>query len=182
MSRRNSGVSEDNRIPRSRTISQRNHKSPHSQPRSPRPSSHNKSLQNPTNSQAHNPSPLKMVTTTSTTSHNPGDETLHYYLPDTNAREAELQKQGWMEPIVIDDEDLMFSGKSLSAWYEEERKSIGGPVEEERRGRQRVRQHNSHTHHPHHHHNHHHNHHNHNHHRHHPSSTTTPSNHEQNKH
>ncbi|KAI1651324.1 hypothetical protein F4815DRAFT_448188 [Daldinia loculata] len=172
MSRRNSCVSDDNGKPRSRTTSQRSHKSPHQQPRSPRPSSHNKSSQNPTNSQAHNPSPLKMVTTTSTTSHHHGDETLHYYLPDTNTREAELQKQGWMEPIVIDDEDLMFSGKSLSAWYEEERKSISSPAEEERRGRQRVRQHNSHTHH----HNHH------NHHRHHPSSTTTSGSHEQNKH
>ncbi|KAI0131512.1 hypothetical protein F4814DRAFT_171490 [Daldinia grandis] len=141
MSRRNSCVSDDSGKPRSRTTSQRNHKSPHPQPqpqpRSPRTSSHNKSSQNSANSQTHNPSPLKMVTTT-TTSHHHGDENLHYYLPDTNARETELQKQGWMEPIVIDDEDLMFSGKSLSAWYEEERKSVGGPVEEERRGRQRV--------------------------------------------
>ncbi|OTA94254.1 hypothetical protein M434DRAFT_71632 [Hypoxylon sp. CO27-5] len=78
------------------------------------------------------------TTTTSTASHHTSEDTLHYYLPDTNAREAELQKQGWMEPIVIDDEDLMFGGKSLSAWYEEERKSTSFPAEEERRGRQRV--------------------------------------------
>lgn len=43
-----------------------------------------------------------------------------------------------MEPIIIDDDDLMFGGKSLSAWYEEERKSLSTPAEEERRGRQRV--------------------------------------------
>ncbi|KAI8957628.1 hypothetical protein F5Y11DRAFT_352365 [Daldinia sp. FL1419] len=169
MSRRSSCVSDDNRRPQSKTASQRNHKSPDSQPRSPHASSNNKLPQNPTNTRAHNPSPLKMVTTTSA-SHLHSDETLHYYLPDTNARETELQTHGWMEPIVIDDEDLMFSGKSLSTWYEEERKSLNVSVEEERRGRQRVRQHNSHTHHHHHHHHHH---------RHHPSSTTTSNVHEQ---
>lgn len=118
------------------------------------------------------PSPLKMVTTTATTtSHHAGDETLHYYLPDTNAREVELQKQGWMEPIVIDDEDLTFGGKSLRAWYEEERKSLNYPAEEERRGRQRVRQHNSTQHHPQQHHP-----------RHHTNTTTTQVDHKQNKH
>lgn len=79
-----------------------------------------------------------MVTTTTTTSHH-GDDAIHYYLPDRNARDVELQKQGWTEPIVIDDDDLMFGGKSLSAWYEEERKTVSFPAEEERRGRQRVR-------------------------------------------
>ncbi|KAI2617315.1 hypothetical protein GGS26DRAFT_409217 [Hypomontagnella submonticulosa] len=139
MSRRSSCVSDDNRKSRSRPTSQNSHKSQQSRPRSPHTSSHNKSLQKPSSSQTHMPSPLKMVTTTATTtSHHAGDETLHYYLPDTNAREVELQKQGWMEPIVIDDEDLTFGGKSLRAWYEEERKSLNYPAEEERRGRQRV--------------------------------------------
>ncbi|KAL7624684.1 hypothetical protein AAE478_006254 [Parahypoxylon ruwenzoriense] len=144
MSRRSSIVSDDNRKPQSRPVSQQGHRSPHSQPRSPHSSPHtnnNKhSQQKLASSQTHNPSPLKMVTTsaTATSHHHHSDDTLHYYLPDTNAREAELQKQGWMEPIVIDDEDLMFGGKSLSAWYEEERKSLSFPAEEERRGRQRV--------------------------------------------
>ncbi|KAI1407328.1 hypothetical protein F5Y13DRAFT_132123 [Hypoxylon sp. FL1857] len=140
MSRRNSCVSDDSRKSRSRPASQHSRRSPHSQPRSPHPSSHNKSSEKIASSQSHKPSPLKMVTTTttSTTSHHASEDTLHYYLPDTNAREAELQKQGWMEPIVIDDEDLMFGGKSLSAWYEEERKTVSFPAEEERRGRQRV--------------------------------------------
>ncbi|KAI1401261.1 hypothetical protein F4819DRAFT_335033 [Hypoxylon fuscum] len=138
MSRRNSCVSDDTRNSRSRPPSQHSHRSPHSQPRSPHPP-YNKTSQKPANSQAHNPSPLKMVTTTSATSHH-SDETLHYYLPaDTNTREVELQKQGWSEPIVIDDDDLMFGGKSLSAWYEEERKTLSFPAEEERRGRQRTR-------------------------------------------
>lgn len=148
MSRRNSCVSDDSRNPRSRPASDQGHshshshshsqKSPHSKPRSPHPS-YSKSSQKPTSSQTHNPSPLKMVTTTTTTSHRPGDDAWQYYLPDTNAREAELQKQGWTEPIVIDDDDLMFGGKSLSAWFEEERKAPSFPAEEERRGRQRVR-------------------------------------------
>ncbi|KAI1134313.1 hypothetical protein F5Y05DRAFT_417367 [Hypoxylon sp. FL0543] len=140
MSRRSSCVSDDSRKPQSRPASQHSHRSPHSQPRSPHASSHNKTSEKNTSSQSHKPSPLKMVTTTttSTASHGAREDTLHYYLPDTDTRETELQKQGWMEPIVIDDEDLMFGGKSLSAWYEEERKSVNFPAEEERRGRQRV--------------------------------------------
>ncbi|KAI1104807.1 hypothetical protein F4804DRAFT_172539 [Jackrogersella minutella] len=178
MSRRSSCVSDDSRKSQTRPASQHSHRSPHSQPRSPHQSSHNKSSEKSINSQAHKPSPLKMVTTTSTTSHTPAEDTLHYYLPDTNAREAELQKQGWMEPIVIDDEDLMFGGKSLSAWYEEERKPVAFPVEEERRGRQRVRQHNSHS--QHHHQQQQHQHHQH--HRHHTNTAATSGSHEQSKH
>lgn len=175
MSRRNSCVSDDTRNSRSRPPSQHSHRSPHSQPRSPHPP-YNKTSQKPANSQAHNPSPLKMVTTTSATSHH-SDETLHYYLPaDTNTREVELQKQGWSEPIVIDDDDLMFGGKSLSAWYEEERKTLSFPAEEERRGRQRVRQHHSDSQQHHHHHHHHH------HHRHHANPGATTGSHGQNKH
>ncbi|KAI1452686.1 hypothetical protein F4805DRAFT_22220 [Annulohypoxylon moriforme] len=153
MSRRNSCVSDDSRKSRSRPASQHSRRSPNSQPRSPHPSSFNKSSDKLATSQAHKPSPLKMVTTTTTTSHPPADDTLHYYLPDMNAQEIEFQKQGWLEPIVIDDDDLTFGGKSLSAWYEEERKSVGFPAEEEQRGRQRVRQHYSHSqqHHQHHH-------------------------------
>ncbi|KAI0834007.1 hypothetical protein F5Y06DRAFT_179707 [Hypoxylon sp. FL0890] len=159
MSRRSSCVSDDSRKLQSRPASQHSHRSTQSQPRSPHTSCHNKPTDKNTSPQSHKPSPLKMVTTTtsSTASHHASEGTLHYYLPDTNAREAELQKQGWMEPIVIDDEDLMFGGKSLSAWYEEERKPVSFPAEEERRGRQRVRQHYSHSQHHHqHHHKHHH--------------------------
>jgi hypothetical protein len=53
-------------------------------------------------------------------------------------REAELQRHGWMVPTAIDDGDLTFGGKSLSAWYEEERGLASMACEEERRGRQRV--------------------------------------------
>ncbi|KAI0171730.1 hypothetical protein GGR52DRAFT_572894 [Hypoxylon sp. FL1284] len=173
MSRRSSCVSDDNRDPRIRPASDpsqnHNQRSPHSKPRSPHPT-YTKSSQKSSASQTHNPSPLKMVTTTTTTTHHHGEDALHYYLPDSNARETELQKQGWSEPIVIDDDDLMFGGKSLSAWYEEERKTVSFPVEEERRGRQRVRQHHSHSHHHHHHH----------HHRHHTNTAPTTGGHEQN--
>jgi hypothetical protein len=61
-----------------------------------------------------------------------------YYLVQ-NAREIELNSHAWVQPIVIEDEDLQFGGKSLSTWYEEERKRLSSySDEEERRGRQRV--------------------------------------------
>lgn len=70
---------------------------------------------------------------------------------DSAAREVDLNAHSWVRPIVIEDEDLTFGGKSLSTLYEEERRrqsSGGGSVagnssdedhEEERRGRERVR-------------------------------------------
>ncbi|KAH8904148.1 hypothetical protein BR93DRAFT_971218 [Coniochaeta sp. PMI_546] len=50
--------------------------------------------------------------------------------------------ENWMVATVIDDNDLMFGGKSLSAWYEEDRRrqqSGSSKVEPERRGRSRER-------------------------------------------
>lgn len=45
----------------------------------------------------------------------------------------------WIEPISIDDDDIMWGGKSLRAWCEEERRRVRAPSEEEeRRGRQMV--------------------------------------------
>jgi len=65
----------------------------------------------------------------------------------------------WMVATVIDDSDLMFCGKSLSAWYEEDRSQHGATgngaskVEQESRGRSRERQGGSRQHrHNHHHH------------------------------
>jgi hypothetical protein len=59
---------------------------------------------------------------------------------DTTAMEIELNSHAWVQPIIIEDEDLQFGGKALSAWYEEERKRLSSySDEEERRGRQRVR-------------------------------------------
>lgn len=53
----------------------------------------------------------------------------------------------WVQPTVIEDDDLTFGGKSLSAWYEEERRRLssgsGSDDGEERRGRERVRKHHS---------------------------------------
>lgn len=71
-----------------------------------------------------------------TTSTNP-----HYAQQDASApymvAEGGSQAYGWVESISIEDEDLMFGGKSLSAWHEEDRQKVSFP-EEEKRGRQRV--------------------------------------------
>ncbi|KAI9155510.1 hypothetical protein HJFPF1_08094 [Paramyrothecium foliicola] len=59
---------------------------------------------------------------------------------DPSAREVDLSAHAWVQPTVIDDEDLTFGGKPLSAWYEEERRRLSsGSSDEERRGRERVR-------------------------------------------
>lgn len=139
MSRSNPSASDENRKPRSRTSSQsshyhaQHHHHHHTSSRSsPSPQS-SVSKRFSGHSQIVNPSPLKMVTTQTTSAHHQHDMS-YYYLPS----EVELTGQGWMTPIDIDDDDLMFGGKSLSAWYEEERTRAASPPEEERRGRQRV--------------------------------------------
>ena len=51
----------------------------------------------------------------------------------------------WVQPTIIEDDDLQFGGKALSEWYEEDRSrmsSAGGSDDghcEERRGRERTR-------------------------------------------
>ncbi|KAH7149070.1 hypothetical protein B0J13DRAFT_620972 [Dactylonectria estremocensis] len=54
----------------------------------------------------------------------------HYYY-DPNA-------YTWVQPTIIEDDDLTFGGKSLSTWYEEERRRLssgsGSEDGEERRG------------------------------------------------
>ncbi|KAK4664591.1 LOW QUALITY PROTEIN: uncharacterized protein QC763_512140 [Podospora pseudopauciseta] len=76
------------------------------------------------------------------------------HVPDANTSEMDLNSHSWMMATVIEDDDLMFGGKPLSAWYEEDRRrfSSGQDEEEEPRGRQRERTesstHHSHQHHP----------------------------------
>ncbi|PFH55649.1 hypothetical protein XA68_17898 [Ophiocordyceps unilateralis] len=41
---------------------------------------------------------------------------------DPSARELDPEAHAWVQPIIIDDDDLTFGGKPLSAWYEEERR------------------------------------------------------------
>ena len=56
--------------------------------------------------------------------------------------EADLASHPWMMATVIDieDDDLMFGGKPLCAWYEEDRRRLSSCIdEEETRGRQRER-------------------------------------------
>lgn len=104
-----------------------------------------------------------------------GSEQPYYFIPNMQSfdpsREAEWQSQPWMMATIIEDDDLTFGGKSLSTWYEEDRRRCslgdddgenGRPAEfveeEERRGRQRDRpryEKASHSHHKHHHHHHH---------------------------
>lgn len=75
-------------------------------------------------------------------------EPQYYLLPnlealDPSAREVDANAYTWVQPTIIEDEDLMFGGKALSAWYEEERRRLSSGSEdgEERRGRERVRRH-----------------------------------------
>ncbi|KAF7518908.1 hypothetical protein G7054_g13286 [Neopestalotiopsis clavispora] len=78
-----------------------------------------------------------MVTTSTNPHYSQQGASSHYM-----ATEGGSQAYGWVESISIEDDDLMFGGKSLSAWHEEGRQKVSYP-EEERRGRQRVRQHHS---------------------------------------
>jgi len=83
----------------------------------------------------------------------------YYIIPnlqamDPSAHEIDLNSQTWIQPIIIEDEDLMFGGKSLSTWYEEDRSRLSSgsssgsddgnqspEEEEEHRGRERTRRH-----------------------------------------
>ncbi|KAK0648192.1 hypothetical protein B0T16DRAFT_427459 [Cercophora newfieldiana] len=77
------------------------------------------------------------------------------HVSDPAVREIDLESHPWMVATVIEDDDLTFGGKPLSAWYEEDRRRLSsGDDEEERRGRQRERvrieshHHHHHQHHP----------------------------------
>lgn len=75
--------------------------------------------------------------------------TTYYYVPtnyqalDPSASEVDASATSWVQPTVIDDDDLTFGGKPLSAWYEEDRRRLSSSGtddgEDERRGRERVR-------------------------------------------
>ncbi|KAL7954123.1 hypothetical protein V8C34DRAFT_308606 [Trichoderma compactum] len=81
------------------------------------------------------------------------DSYYHLQPMEPSAHELDLNAQAWIQPIIIiEDEDLMFGGKPLSAWYEEDRSRITSSnssddgnqspyEEEERRGRERTRRH-----------------------------------------
>ncbi|KAF7556763.1 hypothetical protein G7046_g6205 [Stylonectria norvegica] len=69
----------------------------------------------------------------------------YYYANGASNRDVDISAYTWVQPTVIEDDDLMFGGKALSTWYEEERSrlSSGSESGEERRGRERVRKHHS---------------------------------------
>ncbi len=97
---------------------------------------------------------------------------------DPAADEMDSASNPWMMATVIEDDDLMFGGKPLCAWYEEDRRRLSLTIdEEETRGRQRERARaDSHHHHHKAHHQHHHHQHQHQpqHHRHHSRKTQDP--------
>lgn len=103
-----------------------------------------------------NPFTTTTTTTTTTTVMSLKSEATYYLVPnlralDPSAQEVDPKSHTWVQPIDIDDDDLMFGGKSLSAWHEEDRRrlSSGGSddgrndhsQDEEPRGRERVRRH-----------------------------------------
>ncbi|KAF4122028.1 hypothetical protein GMORB2_7621 [Geosmithia morbida] len=69
--------------------------------------------------------------------------------PSSLTRELDQDSTGWVQTTMIDDDDLTFGGKSLSAWHEEDRRrlstgagtgsSMADDGDEHRRGRERVR-------------------------------------------
>ncbi|KAK3347410.1 hypothetical protein B0H65DRAFT_148385 [Neurospora tetraspora] len=64
------------------------------------------------------------------------------HVPDPTVDEVELgSSNAWTVATVIEDDDLMFGGKPLSAWYEEDRRRLSSSIEDEEeiRGRQRDR-------------------------------------------
>ncbi|KAL2270682.1 hypothetical protein VTJ83DRAFT_53 [Remersonia thermophila] len=66
------------------------------------------------------------------------------YIPDPSdsVDDLDLPSSLWMVATVIEDDDLMFGGKPLCAWYEEDRRRLSSESivdEEETRGRQRER-------------------------------------------
>ncbi|KAH6845763.1 hypothetical protein B0I37DRAFT_191758 [Chaetomium sp. MPI-CAGE-AT-0009] len=65
----------------------------------------------------------------------------NFYIPDAAADEIDLANHPWlMATTVIDDDDLMFGGKPLCAWYEEDRRMLSLAMDdEETRGRPRER-------------------------------------------
>lgn len=96
---------------------------------------------------------------------------------DISVDELDLASQSWMSATVIEDDDLMFGGKPLCTWYEEDRQRISTSLdEEETRGRQRERVRVDSQHHHHHHHQNHPKpqHHHQQHHRHHSSKSAEP--------
>ncbi|KAG6063057.1 hypothetical protein E4U32_001684 [Claviceps aff. humidiphila group G2b] len=70
---------------------------------------------------------------------------LDLHVPKPPTRQVDRSWCRWVQPIAIDDEDITFCGKSLSAWYEEDRRqrlrSMGLLHDEPSRGRERERRH-----------------------------------------
>lgn len=88
---------------------------------------------------------IMSAATASSAAASPSSDTTYYLVPnlqalDPSAGELDASAHAWVQPTVIEDDDLTFGGKSLSAWYEEDRRRFSySDGEEEHRGRERVR-------------------------------------------
>lgn len=48
----------------------------------------------------------------------------HLQALDPSAREVDLNAYTWVQTTIIEDGDLIFGGKALSTWFEEERRRL----------------------------------------------------------
>ncbi|KAH7129618.1 hypothetical protein B0J13DRAFT_453434 [Dactylonectria estremocensis] len=67
-------------------------------------------------------------------------ETTCYLLPglqalDPSVPEVDLDAYTWIQPTAIEDDEVMFDGKALSTWYEEERRRLSSGSEDGEKSR-----------------------------------------------
>lgn len=92
-----------------------------------------------------NHAPSSSTDSTTSSSSSSSSPSQYFFLSDLQALdptadELDPGSTSWVEPTVIDDDDLTFGGKSLSAWHEEEGRRLSGEADrDDRRGRERVR-------------------------------------------
>ncbi|KAH8653912.1 hypothetical protein BGZ61DRAFT_374032 [Ilyonectria robusta] len=72
----------------------------------------------------------------------PEPEATCYLLPglqalDPSAPEVDLDAYTWVQPTAIEDNEVMFDGKALSTWYEEERRRLSSGGEDSKKSRSR---------------------------------------------
>ncbi|KAH7132744.1 hypothetical protein EDB81DRAFT_950190 [Dactylonectria macrodidyma] len=71
-------------------------------------------------------------------------ETTCYLFPglqalDPSVPEVDLDAYTWIQPTAIEDDEVMFDGKALSTWYEEERRRLSSGSEDGEKSRKSSR-------------------------------------------